>query len=490
MFTKLAGTISREENRLRGILIAAGVIATAYMIGRMLPERPALAFLFPLYAIAVYFLLFKPIVILIAVVLLTSTVFTLDAFPQPISVGKIGLYLPEVLVLLLWMRTLPVLLLKNDFKKLASPVTLPVVLFGIWIVFAVINATISQKSTFFESILIGRGYIYYFNFFLILYYLNSRQKVNLFLGVLTAAAAVCSILSFAQYVVGPEAKIFPWDSWNISRVTWDEKVPTLARVMPNSIALIYIFFFPVLSNKIAGTMKKNLVLTLFVIIAFLALFLSFTRNVYYSVIIGVFILWLNYKGKIGSRNIRSFVTILLVAGVIAYLPVYLGFVKVPNWWEQVTGRQEEFIEAGAKTESLVWRATEMLQVIHEIAKSPLIGNGIGATYYHPFYRTYVAICHNGYVSIVFQMGIIGLLILFFLLYRFFSSGLKYYRTTQNEYFRNTIFGFVAAMFALLPAIWVKPVLVEEYFWISLLGIVWALPAIIARNDDSERKELP
>jgi hypothetical protein len=88
------------------------------------------------------------------------------------------------------------------------------------------------------------------------------------------------------------------------------------------------------------------------------------------------------------------------------------------------------------------------------------------------------------------MGIIGLLILFFLLYRFFSSGLKYYRTTQNEYFRNTIFGFVAAMFALLPAIWVKPVLVEEYFWISLLGIVWALPAIIARNDDSERKELP
>jgi O-antigen ligase len=481
--------IGKQENRLKALLLGAAFIIAACLIGRMVPSRPFFALLFPLYAITLYLLFFKPAVILMIVVLLTSTVFTLDAFPQPITIGRAGLFLPEVLVLLLWMRTLPALLLKRDLKRLASPVTLPVLLFGIWIAFSVANAIISQKSSFIESVLIGRGYIYYFNFLLILYYLDNRHKATVFLGVMTAAAAVCSLLSFVQYILGPDVVLFPWDTWNVARVTYDETVPTLARVMPSSIALIYILFFPALSNLISGAMKRKFLYTVFVITAFLALFLSFTRNVYYSVIVGVFILWLNYKGKVGSRSVQSFVTIVLVAGLVAYLPVYFDIVKVPNWWEQISNRQEEFFAAGAQTETFAWRTIEMMRVAQEVAKSPIIGQGIGATYYHPLYGSNVAICHNGYLTILYQMGLIGLVLVGLIFFRFLYSSFGLYRKIKNEYSRNTIFGLATALLALLPAIWVKPVLVEEYFWISLLGVVWALPTVIARGCDAESEEV-
>lgn len=451
----------------------------------LLPIRPTLLTLCPLYIVAILLIIYKPEIVIILVVIFTSTIFTLDAFPQPVSLGEIGFYLPEILIVLLLVRTIIVALIKKDFRKMSSPLTIPVVLLFLWILFSVVNALLSMRTSLLEAVLISRSYIYYANFFLILYYLHTREKIDLLLKSLIIIAGICAIFSFIQYLIGPDKIIFPWNAWTVAKIDYNLNEPTLARVMPTSISLIYISFFPVLIGVINGGLNKNWWYKIFIIIAILSLFLSFTRNVYYSVIIGFFLIWMNFKGRIRRNMTRNIITIFSMVILIAYLPVFLGLIKVTNWWQQVFSRQAEFFIAGTQTETLIWRVIETRAIIEGIANSPVLGNGIGATYYHPLYGVNVAIAHNGYLSIIFQMGLVGLIIFLFIFYKYLFSSIKIYRKMKNGYDKSLILGFLVAFIALLPAVWVKPIFVQEHHWISLIGLIWAFPEVILRINNNK-----
>ena len=473
------------RSRLPNLISILMPFLAFFIVLYFLPTQPTVLTLLPFYVISILLIIYNPIFVLILLFVLTSTIFSLETFPQAIAIGKIGLYLPEALVVLLLVRTMLIAAVKKDFHRMSSPLSTPVIILCLWILFSIFNALLSQRATLIEAILTSRGYIYYLNFFLVLYYLDSEEKIKFMINGLLIIAFICAILSFVQYVVGPEYRIFPGDAWAITRVLSAGEESTLARVMPASISLIYMFFFPVLVGVINGGLKNNRWYKLFIILAIISMFVSFTRNIYYSVILGVFLIWMTFKGKVRRNITRNIITVSLLALLVTYLPVFFGIIRVPNWWEQIFSRPAEVLRAGSETQTLAWRTIESRAIMNAIVKSPVLGNGIGATYYHPWYGLDASFAHNGYMSIIFQIGFVGLAIFLMIFIYYVFLSIKVYRAVSNNYYRSIILGFLVAFVALLPAVWVKSVLVVEHHWISLIGFIWAFPTIISRIGDGK-----
>jgi O-antigen ligase len=479
-----------KENYINGngifyFMLTALLTCILLAMRMILPANPNFLFVLPIYLISTVLVIMKPEIVIIILVIFTSTVFSIDAFPQPVSSGQIGLYIPEVILVLLVIRTFFVALKKRDVRRMASYGTLPMVLFSVWFVFSLLKALLIEKTPLLDAVLIGRTYIYYGNFFLVLYYINTKEKFHLLFKSLLIIAGVCTILSFVQYVLGPDNKIFPWHAWTVYRISYAQGETTLARVMPVSISLIYLFLFPVLVGTINGAFRKKIWPKVFIIVAVLSLFLSFTRNVYYSLFLGIFLVWLKFRGAIKLQMTRKIITVVLIVVLIAYLPVFFGAIKVTDWWDQVIGRHQEVFVEGAYTQTLAWRAIEANAIFSRVMENPILGNGIGAQYYHPMYKSYVYVAHNGFFTILFQMGLIGLAIFGLVFYRFIAASLRIYKKTKNLCYRSVLLGFLVAFVALLPAVWVKPVFVQEVFWISLLSIIWAVPYVIERLQQKE-----
>ncbi|HEX7320814.1 MAG TPA: O-antigen ligase family protein [bacterium] len=466
------------------ISIIVPILAFVFII--FLPTQPNILTILPLYIIMIALILSRPLIALVLLIVSTSTVFSLDTFPQVIATGDVGLYLPEALCIFLTVRMLFIGAIRKDLHKEASPITLPMIALFLWLAFSVLNALLLQRATLINAVLTGRSYIYYLNFFLALYYIDSDEKMRFVMKSLTVIAFICALLSFIQYIAGPENRILPWAAWTISRVVPEGEDLTLARVMPASISLIYMFFFPVLAGVTNGGLKNNWGYRLFIILAIISMFVSFTRNVYYSVILGLFLIWMTFRGKIRRAITRNVITVAFFVLLVTYLPVYFGVIKVPNWWEQVVSRQSETVRSPNDIETMVWRTVETKTIMGAITKSPILGNGIGATYYHPMYQANVSIAHNGYMAIVFQLGLIGLAIFAMIFICYVVQSIKVYQAIEDKYYRSIILGFLVVFVALLPAVWVKPVLVLEHHWISLIAFIWAFPAIISRINTQQR----
>ncbi len=461
-------------------LTSFAILIVPFIFALSLASRmSSLLLLLPIYGLGILLIIYKPEIILIILVIFTSTFFTMDALPQPVSFGEIGLYLPEFLVVLLLGRTLIVAAKKRDFRKMSSPLTPPILLFFLWIVFEVINAVLTERATLLEANLVARSYLFYANFFLALYYLDNETKLSLFLNTLVIIGIICAVLSFAQYLAGPKTKIIPSFYWTVGPVSFEDE-NSLARVMPTSISLIYILFFPLLVLTLNSKGGKFFLPKIGIFTFLLAFFVTFSRNVYYSVISGSFLLWFIFKERLKSKFLKNIVGLTLLVIIISYLPVYLGILPIANWWEQVFLRHSEFITAGAQTETLAWRTIETKTILNQIYKSPILGNGIGATYYHPLYNSNVPIAHNGYLSLIFQTGIIGLLIFSLIIYRHIKLSIAVSKRATRPEHKSIVLGQLIGFIALLPAVLVKPVFVQEFYWISLLGIFWALPEVYDR----------
>lgn len=471
--------VAKKNLTLLFLLIAAFVLPFSLLL------TSRLFALLPLYIIAFIFLICVPEFLIIVIIVFTSTIFPLDAFPQPISFGDIGLYLPEALIVLLLVRTLLTSLVKRDFKNFSSDMTTPMILLFIWIIFSVANAIISQRTDLLKAILNVRSYVYYANFFLILYYIDTPKKLNFFIKTSIIMATVCAIFSLVQFMIGPETKIFPWFTWVVGSVVYQSK-ESVARVFPKSLSIIYTALFPVFVSFLNGVLKRKWLYMLFLLLFISAIFISFTRAIHYSAVFGFLIIWLVIKGKMRYRFMRNLITVLLfVFLIIIYLPLQLGLMRVTNWWGIMFERHSEFLSSGTATETLAWRAIESMSIINEIKKSPIIGNGIGATYYHPLYNDNVALAHNGYLSIAFQLGIIGVLIMVFIFYQFIRQSIIIYRRTSNVYYKSLVLGFLVAFISVLPAAYSEPVFIKDYWWISLLGIIWAMPIVISKIGDDK-----
>jgi len=430
--------------------------------------------------------LYSPILGILFIIISTSTVFPLSLFPQVISFGEIGLYFPEALALVLLISIFFKGVVRRDLQKLNSYGTVLMLILFYWIIFSMVYAVLLGKSSLINSILEARPFLYYMNYFLILYYITTKKDlVFLFNGLILVSLITC-VLIFVQYILGFEHKLFPWYEWIVGKISFRPGEPGITRVFPNANAVVYTLFFPTLIltlNKVADKIWYKI----FLVTAVLSFFLSFTRNIYFSVLIGLFLTWLILRGRVKKLLLRRFITIILLGILIAYIPVHLGLIQVTNWWQLALLRTQEALESGVTgAQTMISRTKESTVILEKISQSPILGNGIGTHYYNPVIGVKWGYVHNGYLGIIFQMGIIGLIIHLLFFYNYIKISLECYKKVDDIYSRNIVLGFLISFLALLPAVIAKPVFVEEYFWISLIGLTYTIPAVIIKISDQEK----
>ncbi len=113
-----------------------------------------------------------------------------------------------------------------------------------------------------------------------------------------------------------------------------------------------------------------------------------------------------------------------------------------------------------------------------LTKHPVLGIGLGNTYRPAFWRndelTYYM--ENGYLWIMTDMGITGLL--FFLLFYlgFLLRAFRNWKLIEDKFFRSALVGFMLSGIGILPMVVVNPIFMQ---WFS--AVVIAIMAGLSEN---------
>jgi O-antigen ligase len=183
------------------------------------------------------------------------------------------------------------------------------------------------------------------------------------------------------------------------------------------------------------------------LICFGAIIVTFTRSLWVVTVFSLpFIFYLmspDMRRKVVKAGSAG---ILLVAGflVIAYSDVLLLFLELVK-------ARFEFVSANKIDLSLMERVTETKTIVSMLADNPILGYGAGTEYLRLEYlkdRTYKtsSYIHNGYLSVYFKFGLLGLIGFTSLLFGLFKSALTVYRNHSEPWLRVIAMG----AFAYLP----------------------------------------
>jgi len=157
-----------------------------------------------------------------------------------------------------------------------------------------------------------------------------------------------------------------------------------------------------------------------------------------------------------------------------------------------------------QSESLEWRKVEIEYAITNIVKHPLVGMGLGSDYrpritWMDGYRdtrdwNSMSYIHNGYLFMLVDMGLLGLVPFLWFFYRFLARAFARWRSVRVPRDRAVAIGFTLGVVAILLSAMVSPRFFE---WPGILvlatitGITEAIfqldeQVVIATSEDARQ----
>ena len=160
-----------------------------------------------------------------------------------------------------------------------------------------------------------------------------------------------------------------------------------------------------------------------------SLLFSYRRGAWIACAAGLLVLLWIYRSKKKEAGVRRrwlAPTLVLACAVVA---VYSAF----NWQDLLAERVTSIVDVYDDT-SNVFRIMDTLNALITFTRHPILGIGSGGQYDFEFYSEAVApsvfwenasrACHNGYLYILFKMGIIGFLAYIAIFYKFVRRWIK------------------------------------------------------------------
>jgi hypothetical protein len=163
------------------------------------------------------------------------------------------------------------------------------------------------------------------------------------------------------------------------------------------------------------------------------------------------------------------VMILVLAGLLApNSALNLAETDISN----AVWQRSASIANASSDESFFWRELVWTGAYQEFKNDPISGIGTGKTVYveNADYHDYVEVrnIHNSYLSIMIQLGIIGIGIFLFFLYKNIKSLVLFSAKGDNAFYKFSILG---ALFVYITALTFQPYLetnlLSIFFWMSL-----------------------
>ena len=379
---------------------------------------------------------------------LFNTIFCL--FPISFILGNLAINLNILAICLFSLFFFQMKIFKLRFNNLDK---LLFIFFFYTLVSLLINYVEHQLANilFSKSILLKTIFFFkYLLLYIILRFLISENIINLqlFKSVGALCAALVAVDIFIQFIFGKNIiGMVPPSVRHFSSFFGNEMI---AGGYLQKFSL-FIFFLPFFIKK--KRYYKNLIQFLLYIIVMLAIILSGNRMplVLYLLSFFIFLLFI----KISTKQIISSLIILFVVLFLSYKTNLMVRTNLSNFYYNGKLLISTFFDAEIKTKPIeVWQkpyVTEFQCAKTLIQTNPFFGGGIRS------YRTHYGGCnshpHNYFLEIISDLGIIGVFLITFFIYRLLHKTLKYYKEqnfSKNLFFENTAPVFTIVFLEFFP----------------------------------------
>jgi O-antigen ligase len=143
-----------------------------------------------------------------------------------------------------------------------------------------------------------------------------------------------------------------------------------------------------------------------------------------------------------------------------------------------------------KSDSLEGRKLENKYALQKIAKQPLFGIGLGNDYRPPItdndaiFTDATKYIHNGYLWILLNLGLIGLLPFLWFFTGFITRGFKHWERIKDTDMRALLAGFTLSVLGFLPINIVNP-MIMQWFSIVVFSVAIGFGEVIIRINKKE-----
>lgn len=353
-------------------------------------------------------------------------------------------------------------LLKKEALFAKTPVNIPILAFFIITCVSVINS-INFPDSFRGGI--ARLLYSVFVFFIVAEEVKERKHLNLviislFLGALLVSIdSICQVVSGRDFIRGYSTII----NVGLIRATASFKDSNilgiyLSAITPLIFGLTLYYFKP----------PKKFFLILLSLIVFTGIALTYSR----PTLLAIYVILLFFGI---TRKDKALIILLLISAVL--FPLMLPK-SVKNWAKEVEYNPLRFMCNDD-------RIATYRNSLNMIKAHPIIG--LGANTYMKNYKKYkefpeyrnvvtqdTMYAHNMYLQMAAELGLIGLAIFFWLLFRIFTGGWLIYGFLKEEYLKITCLSILASLVAFL----VNGLTESSLYYSRVALIFWYLAGLL------------
>ncbi len=368
------------------------------------------------------------------------------------------------------------------------------ILLGLFVVLGligVVNATLGETG-FHRAARESRDFFLYILFFVVLSLKSKKSNIKKIVFVLLLFASITSILSLLQIFIGDRIVFLSGKVQTLN--TLNEEVTGITRVGSEGLSSINLAFFICFASLLIKISTKKIVL---IFLLLFGLFFSFNRGTWFSIVLALIMIFpfLSFKSKKRFFQISMIFlilgTLLITMGSMEFLGGITRNYLTAGIDRFTTIKPEEITRDG----STLGRLEEAKIVFNKFLERPIIGHGIGAVTQKGIIVKqegkakrlgewgYV---HNGYLYILFKLGIVGLLIYFLLIVVFFIKGIRGMKLCVNTYFEPIYTGSLLFFISIIPHSMVSPRIMEGKYIIVIsisLGLIELINQVLKNGKD-------
>ncbi|MGI5819805.1 MAG: O-antigen ligase family protein [Armatimonadota bacterium] len=421
---------------------------------------------------------------LMALILVAST----DGFLKALSPGWHTQLLKDYIIAICLLRWAWLSVMGHRRDSMRTPVTLPIVVFGCWVLVQLLNV----RS---ESLRISLAGVRMWTIWLPVFFLaydtfDTRAKIERMVLYLIALMVPLSLYAIIQYQIGLDHlyalgsgfEIYRWESYTGS--AGEELRPPATMISPHALADTLVMV-ALMGVGAAGHFRRNRVAQAGILgsipVMAIAMLLTAVRNAAGSAVLGV----------VALLAIRRRLDLAVLAGIIGILAVLQ--VDALTGGEAVA-RARSIIENPSYTQRRIlgpWRTSVSWALSHPLGGGVATGVGLGRMSSPELtQRTFspenrLPFIENEYGRALLELGFPGLFFYLWMLFAVFRQMYRAYYQLSDQRHRWLVAGIFGACASILARLLVGPAL---YGWPEA-PVFWIFVAFAVRLPEIEREEL-
>ncbi len=418
----------------------------------------------------------------------------LTALLAPLAFGTVDLFVTTIMEILVFSAALIWLsksIIKGEIIFVKTALNIPAVIFLILIILQYIFGRMTSskigsiypyatKMYFFEFL------FYIFIFLLIINNIHTRRQINKMLFVIIFGSVILSIFGILQKSV-PATRVpllQPFQETVLfysSRYKWlYESYVNMAIFLSLSAFLTYLSYL----DKKRGYYKFdisegwNSLFILAIAVMIIGLFYSFSYGGIFVFLVTIILFFFIFLKQVAMKRY-----VLFTALVSTTLIAFIGLIWLRR--ERILDYLYAFLQISENLNMYGFRIPVWVRALNLIKLNPIFGIGLGTFQYifpkyQPNSQFYFPHCHNDYLQLFIETGLLGFLAFYFGLFSLIKKYLTLLNSRHNEYVKSIGYGCLVAIFSVLIYSFIDSN-IHQVADMALLFLILGLGSVVIHN---------